>query len=168
VVCLKLAGAGRVWSVEPVADRREMARRAGADAVLDPAAADPVREILRDTGGRGVDAAIDCAAYDDTFNQCLHAARNAGRVILTGIPAGVRLPVEFSPMRRKELAIYNVRRSNHESGIALSVLVEHLPRFAPLITHVRPLARIGEAFDLVERRACGAGKVVIAPSDIPA
>jgi len=86
VICLKLAGAGRVWAVEPVAARREMARRAGADAVVDPHAIDAAREIMRDTGGRGVDVAIDCATTEGSVNQCLRATRNAGRVVITGIP----------------------------------------------------------------------------------
>ena len=36
VICLKLAGAARVWAIEPVDARRELARQVGADAVLDP------------------------------------------------------------------------------------------------------------------------------------
>ncbi|HZT33851.1 MAG TPA: alcohol dehydrogenase catalytic domain-containing protein [Bryobacteraceae bacterium] len=165
VICLKLAGAGRVWSFEPVAARREMARQAGADAAIDPTAADPAREILHDTGRRGVDVAIDCATKGDTVNQCLHAVRNAGRVVITGIPSEVHVPVEFSPLRRKELAVYTVRRSNHESARALELLLGNIPRFAALITHTRPLERIGEAFGMVEQRSHGAGKVVIRPGE---
>ena len=124
VVCLKLAGAGR----EPVAARRELALQAGADAVLDPSAIDLSREILRDTGGRGVDVAIDCAATGGSTNNCLRATRHAGRVVVTGIPVEVQVPLEFSPMRRKELAIYTVRRSNHETEAAREMLAANLPR----------------------------------------
>lgn len=161
VICLKLAGAGRVWSIEPVAARRELARQAGADAVLDPGAVNPAREILRDTGGRGVDVAIDCAAIAGTTNHCLHAVRNAGRVVITGIPVEREVPLEFSPMRRKELAIYTVRRSNHETEAAREMLAANLPRFAAMITHTRPLDRIADAFDQLVRRADGVGKLVI-------
>ena len=161
VICLKLAGAGRVWSVEPVAARRELARQAGADAVLDPGQIDPSREILRDTGGRGVDVAIDCAASVSSLNQCLHATRNAGRVVITGIPVEREVPLEFSPMRRKELAVYTVRRSNHEENAARETLIAHLPRFAAMITHSQPLDRIAQAFGQVEHRADGVGKLII-------
>jgi L-iditol 2-dehydrogenase len=162
VICLKLAGAGRVWAVEPVAARRELARQAGADAVLDSAAIDPSREILHDTGGRGVDVAIDCAATGGSTNHCLRAVRNAGRVVVTGIPVEREVPLEFSPMRRKELAIYTVRRSNHETEAAREMLAGNLARFAAMITHTHPLDRIAEAFQQVERRADGVGKLVIA------
>lgn len=161
VACLKLAGAARVWAVEPVAHRREMALQAGADAVLDPRAVDPVAEILRETGNRGVDLAADCAAKDDTINQSIRLVRSAGRVLLTGIPSGVHTPVEFSHLRRKEAALLNVRRSNHDNDEAFRLLVEHPARFTPLVTHTRPLECIGEAFDMAERYADGAGKIIV-------
>jgi L-iditol 2-dehydrogenase len=46
-------------------------------------------------------------------------------------------------MRRKEIAFFNVRRSNHESEEALELLAAHPQMFAPLVTHARPLAESG-------------------------
>jgi L-iditol 2-dehydrogenase len=161
IIALKLAGAGRVWAVEPVAARRELALQAGADAALDPAAIDPSREILRDTGGRGVDVSIDCAAIGGSTNHCLRCTRNAGRVVVTGIPVEREVPLEFSPIRRKELAIYTVRRSNHETEAAREMLIGNLARFAVIVTHTRPLERIADAFRQVETRTDGVGKLVI-------
>ena len=161
VIALKLAGAARVWVADPVAHRLDLARAAGADALLDPSAVDPVRQILADTGNRGVDVAIDCGGKHDSINQCIHAVRNAGRVVVTAIPPGVRVPIEFSPMRRKEITLYNVRRSNHESAAALAMLDAHIGRFAPLITHTPPLDQIGRAFAQLENYQDGVGKIVI-------
>jgi threonine dehydrogenase-like Zn-dependent dehydrogenase len=73
------------------------------------------------------------------------------------------VPLEFSPMRRKELAIYTVRRSNHETEAARDLLAANLARFAAMITHTRPLEGIAEAFHQVEHRADGVGKLVILP-----
>jgi len=161
--CLKLSGAGRVWAIDPVASRRELAGATGVDAVVDPAAVDPVAEIRRDTGGRGVDVAIDCATKNGTINQCINVARNGGRVVVTGIPAEAMVEIEFSPLRRKEIAFFNVRRSNHESELALELLARHERIFAPLVTHRRPLDQIGDAFDQLEHYRDGVGKIVLAP-----
>ncbi|MGD0013298.1 MAG: alcohol dehydrogenase catalytic domain-containing protein [Bryobacteraceae bacterium] len=163
IAALRLAGAGRIWAVEPVAARRELALQLGADAAIDPAQADPVKQILRDTGGRGVDAAIDCAARGQSMNQSVGAARNAGRVIITGIPTEARTPLDFHTARRKELAFLNVRRSIHESGAALQMLREHRRLFAPMLTHKLPLEAVGRAFTLLESYQDGAGKVVLQP-----
>src|SRR5689334_5208555 len=51
IACLKVAGASRIFAVEPVPHRGEMARHMGADAVLDPAAGNTARQIAADTGG---------------------------------------------------------------------------------------------------------------------
>jgi L-iditol 2-dehydrogenase len=161
IAMLRLSGAGRIWAVEPVAARRELALKMGADAAIDPAAVDPVHELLRDTGGRGVDAAIDCAARGESLNQAIGATRNAGRVVMTGIPSAGRVALDFHTMRRKELAMLNVRRSNHESEAALDLLRERRALFAPMLTHALPLDRIESAFEMLERYEDGAGKVVI-------
>jgi L-iditol 2-dehydrogenase len=159
VACLKMAGAGRIWAIEPVAHRREMATQMGADVPLAPDHA--VRQILSDTGGRGVDCAMDCAAKGDTINWAIQAACNGGRVVLTGIHSDAMVPFEVSPMRRKELAIFNVRRSNHESEAALALLLERTAIFAPLVTHTRPLERIAQAFTIAEEYSDGVGKMVV-------
>jgi L-iditol 2-dehydrogenase len=161
VAMLKLSGIRRIWSVEPVGARRELARVMGADAVIDPSAADPVHEVLRDTSGRGVDIAIDCAAQRDTINQCLHAARNAGRVVVTGIPAQDHVSLAFHIMRRKELTFYSVRRSNHDSETALRLLESEPKRFAPVLTHQRSLSEIQTAFELCASYSDGVGKMTI-------
>ena len=163
VIVLKLAGAGRVWAIDPVAHRLELARAVGADAVIDSTATDPVQQILKETGGRGVDVAIDCGGKDGSINQCINATRNAGRVVVTAIPSEILVPLAFHPLRRKEIALFNVRRSNHESAAALEMLLEHTPRFARLITHTRPLEDIGGAFALLEKYEDGVGKIVITP-----
>jgi len=161
IAALKVSGASRILAVEPVAHRREMARGMGAHDAIDPAAADAARELLAATGGRGVDCAIDCAAKEHTSNLAIRAARNGGRMVLTGIHTAAFVPFDVSHMRRKELAIFNVRRSNHESEAARGLLAEKTDWFAPLVTHHRPLTEIGDAFATVEHYADGVGKMII-------
>jgi L-iditol 2-dehydrogenase len=161
VAALKIAGASRVWCSEPIAHRRELARLAGADAVLDPAQGDVVRQILSDTGGRGVDMVLDCASKDDTINQSLNVARSTGRVVITGIPSELQVKLNFHTLRRKELYFYSVRRSNHETPAAIQLLRDYPKRFAPLVTHQLPLHDVSRAFEMLERGEGGAGKVVM-------
>ncbi len=163
VAVLKMCGAGRIWAVEPVAHRREMAKQIGADVVIDPEETDPGRAILSDTGRRGVDVVIDCAAHGGSVNHSIQAARNGGRVVITGIPSEAQVAIDFHVARRKELAILNVRRSNHDSEAALDLLRENRGKFAPLITHTFPLSGVQEAFEMLEHYSGGACKVIIEP-----
>jgi L-iditol 2-dehydrogenase len=161
IASLKAAGAGRIWVVEPVAHRRDFALHMGADAVLDPNEGDACRQILADTGGRGVDCAIDCAAKENTHNWAFRVLRNGGRMVLTGIHSAAVVGFEVSHMRRKEIAIFNVRRSNTEAHDALHFLTEKVSLFAPMVTHRRPLSDIASAFSLVEHYEDGVGKLVV-------
>jgi L-iditol 2-dehydrogenase len=161
IASLKVAGVKRIWAVEPLAHRREMAKHMGADEALDPAQGDVCREIKADTGGRGVDCAIDCAAKEHTHNWAFRVARNGGRMALTGIHSAAVVGFEVSDMRRKELTIFNVRRSNDEPGDALKLIAEKTAWFAPLVTHRRPLADIAQAFVAAEGYEDGVGKMVI-------
>jgi L-iditol 2-dehydrogenase len=161
IAALKAAGAARIWAVEPLAHRRALARNIGADVVLEPAEA--AREILRQTGQRGVDCAFDCAAKEHTSNQTIQVVRNAGRVALTGIHSARLVPLEGSAMRRKELTIFNVRRSNHESHAALELLAAHPDSFASMLTHALDMDRIGEAFVIASEYKDGVGKMIIRP-----
>jgi len=161
VICLKLSGAARVFAVEPVAERREMALRAGADAAIDPVHEDPGATILAETHGRGVDVSMDCAMHGGTLEHSIHVTRNAGRVVITGIPTEPEVTADWHRMRRKEIRLYNVRRSNRDTGTAIELLKAHPERFYPIITHHRPIEEIQAAFEQVEAYADGVGKLVI-------
>ena len=133
----------------------------GADVLINPLQTDPVHEVLADTGQRGVDLAIDCAGKDDTLEQCIQSTRCAGRVVITGIPSTDYIRLPFHLLRRKEIAVYTVRRSNRDSETALHMLAEQPRRFLPMLTHERPLPEIQSAFELCERYGDGVGKFVL-------
>lgn len=63
IASAKLMGAGRIFAVDAVADRLEMARAQGAE-VVNFDAEDPVETIVELTGGIGVDRAIDAVGVD--------------------------------------------------------------------------------------------------------
>jgi L-iditol 2-dehydrogenase len=161
IAALRAAGAGRIWAAEPLAHRRELAKAVGADVTLEPG--DVVGAILHDTARRGVDCAIDCAAGERTTSEAIQVARSAGRVVLTGIHSMPSIPMDGSAMRRKELTIFNVRRSNHESQAALDLLAAHPGWFAPLLTHARGLDRIDDAFAIASGYQDGVGKMIVRP-----
>jgi L-iditol 2-dehydrogenase len=155
VAGLKLAGARRVWVSEPLPHRREIAKAMGADAVLDPTHDEPAKAF------KPADIAFDCAAKEESVNQCLYAVKPAGRVVITGIHSECRMPIDVNQMRRNEITVFGVRRSNNESEEARDLLEEHASLFVPLITHKRKLEDINKAFELNEVYGDGVGKMLI-------
>lgn len=63
VIAARLMGAGRIFAVDRHADRLELARRQGAEAI-DFSAEDPVETLRRLTGGIGPDCAIDAVGVE--------------------------------------------------------------------------------------------------------
>lgn len=70
IASAKLMDAGRIFAVDTVPDRLEMARKQGAE-VIDFNKEDPVETIRQLTGGIGVDCAIDAVGVDA---ECPHHA----------------------------------------------------------------------------------------------
>ena len=80
----RLLGAGVIIAVDGIPKRLEFAKRFGADVVVDFTATNPVDEILRLTGGQGVDSAIECLGGQATFEACIKTTRPGGTVSVTG------------------------------------------------------------------------------------
>ncbi len=165
IACLKLSGAKRVIAVEPVEARRELALALGAEAAFDPAEGDVRQAVLAETGGRGVDLSIDCATRDASLDHCLHVTRRAGRVVVTGIPYEARVTLDYHEMRRKEIHLFNVRRSNHETEPAVDLMKEYPALLGPIVTHSRPLEQVQAAFELNANYDDGVGKMIIHPAE---
>jgi threonine dehydrogenase-like Zn-dependent dehydrogenase len=70
-------GAGSVLAVELAAAKRDLATQLGATATFDPAGGDTARWLLEQTGGVGVDMAVD--------------ATGAGRIVLPSILSGLAI-----------------------------------------------------------------------------
>lgn len=80
----RLLGAGLVIGVESVSGRVELSKRYGADVVIDHTKEDPVEGILRLTGGRGVDTAIEALGSPETFAACMRVTRPGGTISNVG------------------------------------------------------------------------------------
>jgi isopropanol dehydrogenase (NADP+) len=80
----RLLGAGLIIAVEHVAKRQELARRFGADQVVDFQNSDPIADILRLTGGAGVDSAIEALGAQETFEASVKATRPGGTISVVG------------------------------------------------------------------------------------
>src|SRR4051794_9255710 len=87
-LCAHSAGASTVYVSEPNAARRARAEALGVATVLDPTAVD-VPELLHDeTGGIGVDVAIECSGHPAGFAAAIASLRKRGTLAQTGLFVG--------------------------------------------------------------------------------
>src|SRR5271155_2026009 len=86
IAVAKACGSSTVFATETNEHRRAMAKKMGADLVLNPATEDAVARILSETGGTGVDALLEMSGNPTAIQQGFKALRAGGRASLLGIP----------------------------------------------------------------------------------
>jgi threonine dehydrogenase-like Zn-dependent dehydrogenase len=84
---LKIGGAGKVIVLEVSEKKRELARRLGADVVLNPAQeGEKLREtVFSHTGGYGADLVFECAGVPQALQVSYTLVKSGGQVLLIGI-----------------------------------------------------------------------------------
>jgi threonine dehydrogenase-like Zn-dependent dehydrogenase len=162
----KLRGASFVIGVDGDPARQQMAKRMGADVVLDPKQVNVVNEIKRLTGGRGVDVAIEALGIQETFEEALRSLRPGGTLSSLGVYSEeLRMPVDAIAAGIGDYRIVTTLcPGGKERMRRLIELVKHgRIDLTPLFTHTFPLSRIREAYDLFSQRRDGVLKVAIRP-----
>ncbi len=161
IFCARLAGATAVLASEPIPQRIDYALKIGADRVFNPEKTDPVTEILKFTGGEGVTCAFEAAGKQATLAQCVEVASLAGKVAIVGIPQEDTWTFPSHAARRKELFLFNVRRSAFTTEQAIELIAAGKINPRSMITHRFPLEKTGEALETVAGYRDGVIKAVV-------
>ena len=155
------AGATTVVATDRLPHRVEAANRLGAVAALVNGGAE--REILiRVTGGRGVDAAIEIAGDDDAIDAAIALARPASTVVLAGIPGGDQSTITASIARRKGLDLRFSRRMVHTYPQAIALVEAGRVDVGAVVSHLFALEDFDAAFRTAVTRE--GHKVVVTPA----
>jgi 2-desacetyl-2-hydroxyethyl bacteriochlorophyllide A dehydrogenase len=93
--CAIAAGANPVIGIDSVKMRRDAARAAGADLVLDPSDGTYVKQMQDFLGARGAEIVADCTGVPDAVPVAMSLADNAGQVVVVGSPRGKAQNVNF-------------------------------------------------------------------------
>jgi alcohol dehydrogenase len=162
----RLKGAGLIIGVESDPVRAAMARRMGADVVLNFKECDVVAEIRRLTGGRGADVAIEALGTQDTFESALRALKAGGTLSSLGVYSGkLSVPIEpFAAGLGDHKIVTTLCPGGKERMRRLMemVLYKRLD-LTSLITHRFKLEQIADAYELFAEHRDGVLKIAIQP-----
>lgn len=151
----------RIIGVEPSKWRADRARQMGAECVFDPSEEDLVDKIKALTNGRGADCAVDCSGTPQGERLCIDAVRRRGRVAFTG-ECMKDLTIQVSrDLIRKGLTICGNWCYNASDLPAILQVIQKSPLMEQLISHVYPMSKIQEAFELLVSGECA--KVILHP-----
>ena len=160
---MRAIGARLILAIEPNEFRRDLAKRMGADVVIDPSQEDTVEAVARATEGHGAEVVLEMSGVPSAIDAGTRMLAPGGRVALLGLPTG---PVELDLTDQvifKEARLFGVtgRELFRTWQQMTTLLATGMVDVSPVITHRFPLERHEEAF---EAAASGrSGKVILLP-----
>jgi isopropanol dehydrogenase (NADP+) len=162
-----LMGAGRIIAVESRPERQALAKRFGADDIVDFSKGDAVEQIMDLTGGVGVDAAIEAFGFPQTFEACVRVTKAGGRVSNVGYhgenPEPLQLPLDAIGLGMNDKSIHTglcpggSERMNRLMRLLESGRIDP----TPMTTHTFSFDQIDEAFELMSTKGDGIVKPLI-------
>jgi L-iditol 2-dehydrogenase len=160
---LGASGCGRILAVDRNPERMALAERCGAHTIMgSTTGGDVLAAIHSDTGGIGVDLALEAAGSESSLQLCVAALRKGGALTLIGnVLPSVAFPLQAAVV--KELTIYSSMTATHEMPRCVAMLASGAVDVEPLINAVVPLAEGVAFFDRIRSRDRSLIKVILVP-----
>lgn len=148
----RLRGAGTIVAVDLAEGPLAMAKRLGADVVINPRGSDPVATVRDLTNGVGADVVIEAVGVAPTVQQAFGLVRRGGTVTLVGIASEPAIPISTNRIVRSGLQVRSSFRYAHQHPVAIKLASSRRVDLSTLITHRFELARAPEAFRYISER----------------
>ncbi|MHA5671573.1 NAD(P)-dependent alcohol dehydrogenase [Pseudomonas aeruginosa] len=162
----RLLGASTIIAIDGNAHRLDIARGMGADVTLNFRECDVIEEILKLTGGRGVDASIEALGTQSTFETALRVLKPGGTLSSLGV---------YSEDLTIPLSAFAAGLGDHRINTALcpggkermrrllNIVASGRVNLVPLVSHEYRLDDIVAAYDLFANQRDNVLKVAIKP-----
>jgi 2-desacetyl-2-hydroxyethyl bacteriochlorophyllide A dehydrogenase len=161
---LLAAGAHPVVGIDSVRMRREAARAAGADHVLDPSAGDVREQLAGYLQRRGAEIVADATGIPDAVPAAMSLACDGGQVVVVGSPRGRAREVNFyDDLHRRYLEVTGAHGNmlfepahtrlagawdiDKAQNWLLGAMASGRLSLAGLITHRLDPSQLGEAYE---------------------
>lgn len=153
----RACGASTIIGVDIIDYRLNLAKKMGADFILNDKKEDIVDKILSITNEEGVDVLLEMSGVPSAIRKGFKVLRNAGRASLLGIPA---LPMEFdlsNDIIFKGVKVYGITgRKMFDTWYQVSRLLKsHRLDISPVITHRLKFEEFERGFELMKSGKCG-------------
>ncbi len=148
VLLARAAGSAPIIVSEPVSERREVARRWGADIVVDPTTDDLEASVRDATDGYGVDAVAVSVGVAELANQALSLVARQGTVnLFAGFPPGSTIPLDVNALHYAEIVLSGSQNATTDQYRRSVALLGSLPHVDELLTHRYGIEQAPRAYD---------------------
>ena len=159
---VKNTGAAKTILIEPIANKRELALKHGADLVVDPLK-DDLQEFIYQHTGDGVDVIIECVGIKTTMEQAVQAARRGGTVMMFGLTSpNCEVVIHPFDIFRRELTIKSSFINHFTQARAVELLSSGRINVTDLIAETISLEQLDQVFKNKGLRQTG--KIIVNPS----
>ena len=132
----------------------------GADYTINPAVENLEQKIYALTNGEGVNVIFEAAGVPALLAQSTKILSPAGRLVaMTYGPEPI--PIDFRAINAKELTVLGTRHQYQKFSETVEKLPSRLDRVNKLITHIFDASEFQKAFDVLQDKHSGAGKVLL-------
>lgn len=162
----KLRGASTIIAVDGIDDRLQISRNMGADITLNFRQVDVVGEIMKITGGRGVDASIEALGTQATFEAALRVLKPGGTLSSLGVySSDLKIPLDafHAGLGDNKIVTSLCPGGKERMRRLLNVVASGRADFGALVTHTYSLDDIVAAYELFANQRDGVLKVAIKP-----
>lgn len=166
VQLLKLRGARKiiVLGADCDKDRLEMAKKLGADYVINNSIEDPIERVREITDGEMLDFVQDCAGAVPLVETAMNSLKKTGHYYITGLFHKLA-PTDLGKVVRSEIDIHGtICYTREEFRECLQLIEDGRVNVPPMITHHFALTDMEEAFEVFQSRQ--AIKIMIHPEGI--
>jgi len=167
IAVAKACGSSTVYATETNEHRRTMAKKMGADAVINPAAEDAVARILGETNKTGVDVLLEMSGNPAAIQQGFKSLRAGGRASLLGIPTE-NVPLDLvNDVIFKGATVQGIYgRRMYGTWVQMTALLKAgRLNLEPLFGERTTLDKFENAFSLLQGGL--AGKILLYPNGVP-
>jgi threonine 3-dehydrogenase len=163
VAVARACGARAVYATDVRPYRLELARRMGADRLVDSSREDAVAAVKAETGGQGADVVLEMSGHPHGVRQAFKMLRRGGRISLLGIPSQPVTLELAEDVIFKGATVHGIngRRMWQTWYQAQALLRSGKVDLSPLITHTLPLGEIEKGLALLKDGQ--AAKIILYP-----
>jgi threonine dehydrogenase-like Zn-dependent dehydrogenase len=149
----------RVIAVETNAERLALAKRFGADTVVDSSKQDPEKALKELTRGEGVDLALDCTGVAAARLAAVRSAKTWGTVCFVGEGGEVTLDVSRDLLRKQLTLIGSWTFSAMGQAECARYVADNRIPLEKIFTHRWKLDQVHEAYRVFDAQSSGKGVI---------
>ncbi len=146
MLALKSMGVHEIYMSDVIDTRIQKAGSLGAKRVFNAGKEDVVKQLLKETGGEGVDLVIETAGNPVSQAQCVDLVRKGGVIVFVGMAPASAAEININQLISKEATIKTVFRYRNLYPTAIAAVAAGLP-LKDIVSDIYPFSQTDLAFE---------------------